>query len=256
MCPAHVRPAAAAEAAQRNWFLKIFHISIFRAPLPLLACLLRDCVGRAWFPPWCKLWTHIIIKATATATACCPCAACRIWCPVCCYCSGGRRLAVGQAFWLLLSPQITIKISWHCPGSLNVISGRRISVAVGLEIAVAVAVAEFCRNYRYLMQICVAYFVVGQQNLNTENNSKCFLFACLPFVFCAYVCRNQFFAPFCRRRCLMLIRFEFQHSLCRCSAPALPLTLAVALTVTLTRLFGLIVIIQAEKQICLQSTCT
>lgn len=48
---------------------------------------------------------------------------------------------MGQAFWLLLSPQITIKISWHCPGSLNVISGRRISVAVGLEIAVAVAVA-------------------------------------------------------------------------------------------------------------------
>lgn len=142
---------------------------------------------------------------------------------------GGRRLAVGQAFWLLLSPQITIKISWHCPGSLNVISPRRISVAVGLEIAVAVAVAEFCRNYRYLMQICVAYFVVGQQNLNTENNSKCFLFACLPFVFCAYVCRNQFFAPLCRRRRLMLIRFEFQHSLCRCSAPALPLTLALTL---------------------------
>lgn len=97
---------------------------------------------------------------------------------------------MGQAFWLLLSPQITIKISWHCPGSLNVISGRRISVAVGLEIAVAVA--EFCRNYRYLMQICVAYFVVGQQNLNTENNSKCFLFACLPFVFCAYVAEINF----------------------------------------------------------------
>lgn len=99
---------------------------------------------------------------------------------------------MGQAFWLLLSPQITIKISWHCPGSLYVISGRRISVAVGLEIAVAVA--EFCRNYRYLMQICVAYFVVGQQNLNTENtrNSKCFLFACLPFVFCAYVAEINF----------------------------------------------------------------
>lgn len=112
------------------------------------------------------------------------------------------------------------------------------------------------RNYRYLMQICVAYFVVGfffaQQNLNIENNSKCFLFAWLPFVFCAYVCRNQFFAPFCRRRRLMLIRFEFQHSLCRCAAPALPLTLVL----TVTRLFGLIVIIQAEKQICLQSTCT
>lgn len=95
---------------------------------------------------------------------------------------------MGQAFWLLLSPQITIKISWHCPGSLNVISPRRISVAVGLEIAVA----EFCRNYRYLMQICVAYFVVGQQNLNIENNSKRFLFACLPFVFCAYVAEINF----------------------------------------------------------------
>lgn len=85
-----------------------------------------------------------------------------------------------------------------------------------------------------------------------------FFFACLPFVFCAYVCRNQFFAPFCRRRRLMLIRFEFQHSLCRCSAPALALTLALTLAaaLTLTRLFGLIVIIQAEKQICLQSTCT
>lgn len=106
---------------------------------------------------------------------------------------GGRRLAVGQAFWLLLSPQITIKISWHCPGSLNVISGRRISVAVGLEIAVAVAVAvaEFCRNYRYLMQICVAYFVVGfffPTKFKYKNNSKCFF--CLPAI-CVLCLRLQ-----------------------------------------------------------------
>lgn len=42
-------PLPAAAAAQRNWFLKIFHISIFRLPTgPVLrpnCCPLGDCVG-------------------------------------------------------------------------------------------------------------------------------------------------------------------------------------------------------------------
>lgn len=174
MCPAHVRPAAsaaaAAEAAQRNWFLKIFHISIFRAPLPLLACPLRDCVGRAWFPPCCKLWTHIIIKATATATACAPCAASLCCLPYLVSCLlpllllwGGEAPRCGPSVLAFTVPtnnnQNILALPWQPQRNLGPQDKR--SCWPG-------NCRRRCRrrNYRYLMQICVAYFVVGFFLLN------------------------------------------------------------------------------------------